>query len=86
MTNPACRGDIEDRVLNVVKEVLAVDDEKISLDATIADQLAASSLDQVSLVMALEDEFGATILEEDAHQINTIQSIVDYIECRLQTA
>lgn len=86
MTNPARRGDIKDRVLSVVKEVLAVDDEEISLDATIADQLATSSLDQVSLVMALEDEFGATIAEEDVRQIKTIQSIVDYIECRLQTA
>ncbi len=86
MGNPALRGEIEDRVLSVVRETLAIGDEPVSLHASIVKDLAATSLDQVSLVMALEDEFGATIPEEDADQINTIQGIVDYIECRLQTA
>ena len=60
---------VEDRVFRVVREVLALEDEELSLERTLREDLNADSLDLVSLVMALEDEFGGTISEEDAEHL-----------------
>jgi acyl carrier protein len=46
----------------------------------------ASSLDRMTLMLALEDEFGGTVPPEDAYRIKTVANLVDYIESRLQPA
>lgn len=86
MGNPALRGEIENRVLTVLREILALEREPISLDTSIVDDLATTSLDRVSLFMALEDEFKGTLPEQEVQQIKTVRDIVDFIECRLQAA
>ncbi len=86
MGNPALRGEIENRVLAVLREILALDGKTIGLDASIVEDLVTTSLDRVSLFMALEDEFNSTLPEQEVQQIKTVRDIVDYIECRLQAA
>ena len=86
MGSLALRGEIEDRVLSVVREILAIDGEPIDLDASIVEDLASDSLAQISLFMALEDEFGGTIPQEEVKEIKTLRHIVDFIDGRLQTA
>lgn len=86
MGDPALRGDIENRVLAVLREILALDGEPLDLDASIVEDLAATSLDRVSLFMALEDEFSGTLPDQEVQQIKTVRDIVDFIECRLQMA
>lgn len=86
MGTPALRGDIENRVLAVLREILALDGEPITMDASIVEDLATTSLDRVSLFMALEDEFNGTLPEQEVQQIKTVRDIVDFIECRLQVA
>ncbi len=86
MGSLALRGEIEDRVISVIKEILAIDGEPISLDASIVKDLSATSLDRVSLFMALEDEFNGTLPEQEVQQIKTVRDIVDHIECRLRVA
>ncbi len=86
MGNPALRGEIENRVLTVLREILALDGETIGLDASIVEDLETTSLDRVSLFMALEDEFNGTLPEQEVQQIKTVREIVDFIECRLQAA
>ena len=83
ITRP-CREEIEYRVLAVVREILGLDGEAIGLDASIVEDLETTSLDRVSLFMALEDEFNGTLPEQEAQQINTLRDIVDQIECRLR--
>ena len=85
ITRP-CRGEIENRVLAVLREILALDGELIGLDASIVEDLATTSLDRVSLFMALEDEFNGTLPEQEVQQIKTVRDIVDHIECRLRVA
>jgi len=75
---------IESRVLKVVTEVLALDEQPRDLDLSIARELALDSLDQLSLFMALEDEFGARIREEDAERIATLRDVVEYIRTRMR--
>lgn len=77
-------NDVEGRVLAVVKDVLAVEEDLTSLDANLTEDLGADSLDQLSLFMALEDEFGGTIPEEEAEKLVTLRDIVDYIQGRME--
>jgi acyl carrier protein len=77
---------IEGRVLRVVTEVLALEEAPRDLNASIASELALDSLDQLSLFMALEDEFGARIREEDLERITTLRDVVDCISRRMSSA
>ncbi len=77
---------IESRVRRVVKEVLALDEEPRDLDLSISRELALDSLDQLSLFMALEDEFGGRIREEDAERIATLRDVVEYVRNRMSVA
>jgi acyl carrier protein len=77
---------IETRVLRVVQDVLALEEVPRDLDVSIGGELALDSLDQLSLFMALEDEFGGRIREEDAEQINTLRDVVSYVRDRMSTA
>ena len=77
---------IESRVFCVVKEVLGLDDEPRNLDVSISKELELDSLDQLSLFMALEDEFGGRIHEEDAERITTLRDVVEHVRERMGTA
>ncbi len=78
-------ADIEQRVKKIVAEQLGVQ-EDISNDASFVDDLGADSLDTVELVMALEEEFGIEISDEDAEKITTIQDAIDYIREKLEAS
>lgn len=73
-------NDVFERLKAVVAKELRVDPETITLDSAFVDDLGADSLDMVELVMALEDEFGISITDEEAQQIRTIRDAVEYIE------
>ena len=71
--------NVEDKVRKVVVDQLGVDEDKVTLSASFVDDLGADSLDTVELVMALEEEFGCEIPDDDAEKITTVQQAVDYI-------
>jgi acyl carrier protein len=71
---------IEERVKKIVVEQLGVKDEEVSNESSFVDDLGADSLDTVELVMALEEEFGCEIPDEEAEKIQTVQQAIDYIE------
>ncbi len=77
---------VESRVLTVVKDVLGVDEVPHGLECSISEELALDSLDQLSLFMALEDEFGGTIKEEDVENISTLGDIVEYVQTWMKSA
>ena len=72
-------ADIFDRVKKVVVEQLEVEPEKVTPDASFANDLQADSLDVVELVMALEEEFDIEIPDEAAEQIDTVGKAVAHI-------
>ena len=70
---------IDERVKGIVVEQLGVNPEEVTIEASFVDDLGADSLDTVELVMALEEEFGMEIPDEDAEKITTIREAVNYI-------
>ena len=74
--------DIEARVKKIVVEQLGVEEDAVKNESSFIDDLGADSLDTVELVMALEEEFGAEIPDEDAEKITTVQAAIDYIKAQ----
>lgn len=70
---------IENKVKEVIVEQLGANADEVLPAASFVDDLGADSLDTVELVMALEEEFGVEIPDEDAENIKTVQDAIDYI-------
>jgi len=77
------RKEIEKRTLRVFKEQLGFTATDIKMTDAINEDLGADSLDEVEIVMAIEEEFGIEISDEDAMKIKTVGEAVDYLEKRL---
>ncbi len=73
-------ADIQERVKAIIADQLGVDESDITSEASFVDDLGADSLDTVELVMALEEEFGIEIPDEEAEKIATVKDAVNYIE------
>ena len=74
------REDIFEKVKAVVVDQLNVEEDEVVEDASFIDDLGADSLGIVELVMALEEEFGISIPDEDAESIKTVGDAVSYIQ------
>lgn len=72
-------SDIETRVKGIVAEQLGTDAKDIKNGDSFVEDLNADSLDTVELVMALEEEFGTEIPDEEAEKITTVQLAIDYV-------
>ena len=73
-------SSIEERVKKIVVDQLGVKEEDVTPNASFVDDLGADSLDTVELVMALEDEFGTEIPDEQAEKITTVQQAIDFVK------
>ncbi|HEY3318275.1 MAG TPA: acyl carrier protein [Coriobacteriia bacterium] len=71
--------DIFDKVRDVIVDQLNVDETEVTEEASFIDDLGADSLDIVELVMALEEQFGVSIPDEEAENIKTVGDAVTYI-------
>jgi acyl carrier protein len=79
-------AEIFDRVKKVVVEQLEVEEDKVTPEASFANDLQADSLDVVELVMALEEEFDIEIPDEAAEQIDTVGKAVAHISEKVEAA
>ncbi len=70
---------LEEKVKKIIIDQLGVDEAEVTPEAKFIDDLGADSLDTVELVMALEEEFGIEIPDEEAEKIATVQDAISYI-------
>ena len=71
---------VADRVKKIIVDQLGVEEELVTPEASLVDDLGADSPDTVELVMALEEEFETEIPDEEAEKIATVQQAIDYIK------
>ena len=71
---------VEEKIKKIICEQLEVDEKDVVPDASFVDDLGADSLDQVELIMAMEEEFGISISDEEAEKIATVRNAIEYIE------
>lgn len=71
---------IFDTVKKIIVEQLDVDADAVTMDAEIMKDLEADSLDAVEIILAVEEEYGIEIPDEDAEKLSSISDIVNYIE------
>lgn len=77
-------SDIRGRVKTIIMDKLGVEEAEINDEASFTNDLGADSLDTVELVMALEEEFGCEIPDEDAEKITSVQQAIDYVTANLK--
>ena len=77
-------ANVQQLVLKVISEILNREESEIRLDASLRDDLQASSLDQMTIFIALEDEFQRTIPQEEVTDLRTVKDIVDFIHKKVQ--
>lgn len=76
-------NNTEERVRDIIVELLGVDEEEVNLEARFREDLEADSLDLVELIMAFEEEFEGEISDEEAQRITTVGEAVTYINTHM---
>ncbi len=71
---------IFERLKKIIVDQLGVEADQVTMEAKFRDDLKADSLDLVELIMAIEEEFGGEVSDEDAQKIVTVGDAVRYIE------
>ncbi len=79
------RSQIESRLTDLLVNELGLERDKITMDASFEEDLEVDSLGVVELLMALEDEFGVKIPDEEAEEIGTVREAVDLVQSKLES-
>ena len=75
-------ADVDAKVKKIIAEQLGVPEGDVKPEASFVNDLGADSLDTVELVVALEEEFGVEIPDEDAEKIATVGNAIEYIKAK----
>ena len=69
-----------DKIKEIIAEQLSVEEDAVKMETHLMKDLEADSLDAVEIIMAIEDEFGIEVPDEDAEKFQTVSDIVSYVE------
>ncbi len=69
-----------EKVRELINDVMHIEEDKITLESNLFTDLGFDSIEAFELVAAIEEEFGATVSDEDAETLKTVKNIVDYID------
>lgn len=71
---------IFDKIRDIIIEQLQVEESDVNMDTNLMKDLSADSLDAVEIIMAIEDEYGIEIPDEEAEKMQTVGDLVRYVE------
>ena len=71
---------IFDKIKDIIIEQLQVEESEVNMDTNLMKDLSADSLDAVEIIMAIEDEYGIEIPDEEAEKMQTVGVLVRYVE------
>jgi acyl carrier protein len=77
-------ANIEDRVKEIIVEQLGVSEDQVKPEAKFVEDLGADSLDQVELIMALEEEFGVEVPEDEADKLQSVEQVISYVQANVE--
>ena len=69
-----------EKLRSLLAQQLEINEDKITMDTNIIDDLGADSLDVVELIMSLEDEYGIVITDEAVRELYTVREVVEFVE------
>ena len=69
-----------DKIKDIIIDQLQVEESDVDMDTNLMKDLSADSLDAVEIIMAIEEEFGIEIPDEDAENFQTVADLVKYVE------
>ena len=72
--------EVYEKIVSLLSEQLGIDKEKITPESDVVKDLGADSLDVVQMLMAMEEEYGITVSEDDAANLRTVSDIVVILE------
>lgn len=75
---------IYEKIKKIIADNLEIDEDSITMDSVVTDDLGADSLDVVDLVMSIEEEFDLEFPDEEVENIKTVGDIVKYIESKVE--
>ena len=73
-----------DKIKDIIVEQLDVEEDAVTMEASITEDLGADTLDVVDLVMSIEESFDVEIPDEEVENIKTVGDIVKYIENKVE--
>ena len=71
-----------DKIKEIIAEQLSVEEDAVKMETHLMKDLEADSLDAVEIIMAIEDEFGIEVPDEEAEKFKTVSDIVNYVEAK----
>ena len=71
---------IFDKIKDIIIDQLQVEESDVDMDTNLMKDLSADSLDAVEIIMAIEEEFGIEIPDEEAENFQTVADLVKYVE------
>lgn len=74
---------VEEKVKKIIVDQLGVSADQVTPDAAFVDDLGADSLDLTELIMAMEEEFGIEIDDEDAQKMSKVKDVLAYIQSKI---
>jgi len=75
---------VDSRIRSIISEQLGIGEDEITPDSSFMEDLGADSLDIVEVIMAIEEEFGMEVPDATAEEMETVKSLIDFVEKNVQ--
>lgn len=72
-----------EKIQKILAELLSIDENTITMDSLIIDELGADSLDLVDALVTINDEFGVDVPDEEVENLRSVGDVVKYIEANM---